>query len=154
MPGKKLQMLKISRSQLQESLDSLKLSRQKEKVLLWFGEKTNDESIVLEVFEPIQFATSNYFEIPQEGIQEIMDKVKKEKRIVLAQIHSHPDLAFHSIADDKKAIPRHEGAYSLVLPKFASETNIKNFHKKVATYRLNNKNLWLKVANSNIKIYE
>jgi proteasome lid subunit RPN8/RPN11 len=154
MPGKKLQMLKISKSQLQESLDSLKLSTNKEKVLLWIGERIMDQSIVLEVFEPIQLATSNYFEIPKEGIQEIIDKVKKDKRIVLAQIHSHPDLAFHSRTDDKMAVPRHEGAYSLVLPKFASKTNVKNFHNQVAAYRLNNMNLWIKVANSNIEVYE
>jgi|WetSurMetagenome_2_1015567.scaffolds.fasta_scaffold46843_5 hypothetical protein len=147
-------MLKISKPQLIETLDSLKSSTTKEKVLLWFGERQADESIVLEVFEPIQLATSNYFEIPIEGIQEIIDKVKKDKRIVVAQIHTHPKSAFHSIADDEMAIPRHEGAYSLVLPSFASKTDIKNFHHKVATFKLNKMNLWIKVDNFTIKVNE
>ena len=152
MPGKKLQMLKINKLLLQESLDNLKSSTNKEKVLLWFGEKHIEESIVSEAFEPVQFATSNYFEIPSEGIQEIIDKVKNDKRIVIAQIHTHPHSAFHSRADDKMAIPRHIGAYSFVLPNFASKTNIKNFHHHVVTFKLNSKNSWVQVDNSNIVI--
>ena len=147
-------MLKISKTKLQESLDSLKSSPNKEKVLLWFGEKHLDESIVSEVFEPIQFTTSNYFEIPNEGIQEIIDKVKNDKRIVVAQIHTHPGSAFHSKADDKMAIPRHNGAYSFVLPNFASKTNTKNFHHHVVTFKLNSMNSWIKVDNLNIVVYE
>lgn len=154
MPGEKPMMLKISKLQLQESLDRLKSSTIKEKVLLWFGEKDIDESIVKEVFEPIQLATWGYFEIPKEGIQEILDKVKKDRRIVLAQIHTHPGSAFHSGIDDRMAIPRHEGAYSLVLPRFASKTNIKNFHRQVVTFKLNSMNSWIKVDNFNIVIYE
>lgn len=154
MLGKKRQMLRISKILLQESLDRLKSSTVKEKVLIWFGEKQLDESIVLEVFEPMQIATSNYFEIPIEGIQEIIDKVKKEKRIVVAQIHTHPGYAFHSKTDDKMAIPRHEGAYSLVLPSFASKTNIKNFHHQVATFKLSRMNSWITEDNFSIIVYE
>jgi len=145
-------MLRINKTLLQESLDSLKSSTNREKVLLWFGEKNTEGSIVSEVFEPLQFAYSNYFEIPSEGIQEIIEKVKNDKRIVIAQIHTHPHSAFHSRADDKMAIPRHIGAYSFVLPNFASKTNIKNFHHQVVSFKLNSMNSWIKVDNSNIVI--
>lgn len=154
MLGKKRQMLKINKLQLQETLDNLRSSSTKEKVLLWFGEKHGEESIVKEVFDPIQFTTWNFFEIPKEGIQEIINKVKKDKLIVIAQIHTHPESAFHSIVDDKMAIPRHKGAYSLVLPKFASKTNLASFLRQVVVYELIETNDWLKISNKNIVIYE
>jgi len=36
--------------------------------------------------------------------------------MVAAQVHSHPDEAFHSKGDDEWAIVRHEGALSIVVP--------------------------------------
>lgn len=144
-------MLKISKDLLQETLDVLKASTNKEKVILWFGK---NNSCVCEAFEPMQFAEYDYFEIPQEGLQAIIEKVKTDKIIVIAQIHTHPGRAFHSRADDVLALPRHIGAYSLVLPRFAIDTNIDNFLKKVSTYRLNNQGAWVKVTNDKIQIYE
>jgi proteasome lid subunit RPN8/RPN11 len=146
--------LNISRKLLEETLDGLKSSKTKEKVILFLGKRSSENYTVEEIFTPIQVTASDYFEIPPEGMDQLMKKIKSSRRILVAQIHTHPGHAYHSMADDKWAILRHEGAYSLVLPYFCSTTNIDNFLKNVAAFTLDRYNKWIQIENSNIVIYE
>jgi proteasome lid subunit RPN8/RPN11 len=145
-------MLRITSLLVEETIQVLKGSSKKEKVLLWLGKITQDGCQVQEIFEPIQRTASNYFEIPPEGMESLMAHIKQTRRFLVAQIHTHPGRAYHSAADDKWAIARHEGAYSLVLPYFAASTTIENFLSEVATFRLNKSNRWVEVNNSNLLI--
>jgi len=155
MLGKRqLMSLNIAQGLIQQSIESLKASHNKEKVLLWFGKKSGTSYTVDEIFTPIQITEADYFHIPEAGMQEIMDRLRTTRKMLVAQIHTHPGHAYHSMADDKWAILRHEGAYSLVLPFFCSTTTEANFLDNVATFILTKSNKWSEVDNSNISIYE
>jgi hypothetical protein len=67
---------------------------------------------------------------------------------IAAQVHSHPNNAFHSKADDKWAIIRHENALSFVIPFFGAGLTIESFVQKVAVFRLAPNNDWVAVPNS------
>lgn len=153
MLGSKQQMsIKISRELASLSIGSLKKSRDKEKVLLWLGRKSEDGYIVEEVFEPLQITDDDFFWIPEEGMNDLMAKLRTTRKMIVAQIHTHPEEAFHSLADDTWAVVRHRGAYSLVLPHFASAINLENFLNLVATFVLDEFNCWNEVDNANIII--
>lgn len=58
---------------------------------------------------------------------------------LIAQVHSHPNRAFHSDTDDEYAIARTIGALSLVVPDFASRPFSLS---DCATYRLSSRGTW------------
>lgn len=144
--------LRINSDLIAHSIDSLKASPMAEKVLLWLGRKSDDNYVVDEVFTPMQIADEDYFRIPEAGMDELMNKLRATRKIIVAQIHTHPKEAFHSFADDKWAIVRHKGAYSLVLPHFCSTTNPGNFLDTVVTFVLDEFNSWNEVNNYSIVI--
>ena len=67
------------------------------------------------------------FHIPPEGMTALYAELRHKRLMVAAQVHSHPQEAFHSKADDRWAIVRHEGALSLVVPHFAQATTLDRF---------------------------
>ena len=142
--------LRIERTLVQDSITRLKASPSKEKVLLWLGKKSSDGYVVEEVYTPLQITDEDFFHIPEAGMTELMAKLRSTRKMIVAQIHTHPGEAFHSLADDTWAIVRHAGAYSLVLPYFCATTHIGNFKDTVATFVLDKFNSWNKVDNSNI----
>jgi hypothetical protein len=79
-----------------------------------------------------------------------MEYLKRDRRRILAQVHSHPEQAFHSKADDKWAVIRHEGALSLVLPRFAFATTSSNFFEQAVTFSLSVDDNWLQVQTGEV----
>jgi hypothetical protein len=150
--GKQMIKLSILKHHLQESLILLKQSFDKEKIILWLGEEKTDTYMVTEVFVPIQITDRDYFTIPPEGMNELLRKLKTTRSMLVAQVHTHPFEAFHSLADDKWAILRHLNAYSLVLPWFGATTNVANFKSQVASFILTHLNKWEKADNNNLLI--
>lgn len=149
---KQLTQLRISTDLLEDSIRILKSSHDKERVILWLGQKVDGVYVVQEVFTPIQLTEADYFRIPVEGMDQLMSKLKSSRRMLVAQVHTHPFEAFHSRADDEWAIVRHVGAYSLVLPFFCSTTNMDTFISNVASFTLTEDNNWVSVDNKNIRI--
>ena len=152
--GKQMIKLKISEADLRESLEILKGSPDKEKVILWLGKKEQDAYLVQEVFTPIQITEEDHFTIPPEGMAELMQKLRSTRKMLVAQVHTHPFEAYHSLADDKWAIVRHVNAYSIVVPWFCSTTVASNFIENAASYVLSSSNEWVETINNNIIIYE
>ena len=62
--------------------------------------------------------------------------------MVAAQVHTHPQEAFHSPADDHWAVLRHVGALSLVLPCFARDTTADTFVEQAKVYSLTQADEW------------
>ncbi len=116
-----------------------------ERMVLWLGQRKKAEIAIHELLLPRQKATEVSIRIPQKGMKEIFDKVRAERLMVAAQVHSHPEKAFHSYTDDCLAVPRHEGAISLVLPNFAFDTTLENFFDEVACFRLSDNDEWKQV---------
>jgi proteasome lid subunit RPN8/RPN11 len=146
--GKSMTKLHISPTAIEETLKSLKRSarRNSEGIVLWLGRRAEPTSSVSRVYEPIHTAAADFFHIPKQGMAHMLALMGENDVSVLAQVHSHPQEAFHSEADDQWAIVRHLGALSLVLPDFARDATIENFMQLAATYRLDERNRWSRVS--------
>jgi len=75
----------------------------------------------------------------------MMTYLRQYKLKLVAQIHSHPREAFHSIADDQWAIVRREGALSIVVPDFATHTTPENFMLDARFYQLSQSDQWFEL---------
>ncbi len=115
--------------------------KQCETVVFWLGKGNT----VDEIYRPEQRVSIDYFHLSSESMRSLMNYLKRDRRRILAQMHSHPGEAFHSKADDDWAVIRHEGALSLVLPTFASTTKLHNFYEQTATFSLSREDKWLRV---------
>ena len=141
-------VLRIHCDVLAETLVTLQRAgrQRKEGVILWLGERGGAVDEVTRIFEPIHEASVDFFHIPPHGVQGLMRKMEETETCVVAQIHSHPQRAFHSRVDDQWAIVRHIGAFSLVLPDFALMTTLENFMSQVAVFRLGPDDRWCQVT--------
>jgi hypothetical protein len=124
--------------------------RRQECVVLWLGKRTGDEVIIRATYRPLQTAKADMFHIDQAGMQAIHGELRRLRLMVAAQVHSHPFEAFHSKADDEWAIVRHEGALSLVVPHFASQTWSANFLHMTKVYRFSENARWLEVPQADV----
>lgn len=114
-------------------------------VVLFLGRRVGDQIIVAEAWRPEQTAGEGFFEIPSVSMETLFARLRAGRLMIAAQIHTHPHEAFHSIADDRWAVVRHEGALSLVLPWFARQTNLETFLRDVVTFRLSALDEWEEV---------
>lgn len=122
----------------------------RECVVLWLGSRESGEIRVKSVYRPIQKAREDMFHIPPQGMTALLRELRRSGYMVAAQVHSHPGPAFHSRADDKWAIIRHEGALSLVVPNFAAMTTVDNFLDESKVYRFSCSGKWLHVKSSEL----
>ena len=113
-----------------------------ETVVFWLGQG----DIVDEVYRPEQKVAIDYFHLSGKSMRSLMGHLKMGRRRILAQVHSHPGEAFHSKADDDWAVIRHQGALSLVLPRFAATTTLLNFRQQTVTFELSSGDEWRQVG--------
>ncbi len=142
--------VEISSGQIAETIDLLRQAGRKECVLLWLGRRENGVQRIFDVYRPLQQAARDYFEIPRQGMAALMERLRTRELYVVSQVHTHPELAFHSPADDKWAIGRHIGALSIVLPFFAKSTTTENFSEEAAIFQLDSVNCWNEVASEDV----
>lgn len=140
--------LLISSSLVEQTIAVLQEGGEKmcETVVFWLGKGET----VNEVYRPMQSVSVDYFHLPSESMRSLMDYLKRDRRRILAQVHSHPGDAYHSKADDQWAVIRHQGALSLVLPRFARATTLQNFSEQTATYSLSAADKWLEVRTADV----
>jgi hypothetical protein len=119
-------------------------------VVLWLGVRNQEEISVQEAYRPLQIAEPDMFRIPPEGMDALKATLRLRRLMVAAQVHSHPKEAFHSFADDRWAIVRHEGALSLVLPGFALRATPTSFLDGAKVYRLSARNAWSEISESEV----
>jgi len=93
-----------------------------EGVVLWRG--TFDPPRITGAIIPLQETAVGRFRVPLAERQRIARELSGTGELIVAQVHSHPRDAFHSPIDDEEAIPRRVGAYSLVVPAFASSDSL------------------------------
>ncbi len=71
---------------------------------------------------------------------------------IFAQIHSHPQEAYHSETDNQYPIVATVGGISIVVPRFASDSISINYW---AVYRLSSDNIWVEQSIEDVeKIFE
>ena len=128
-----------------ETLESLQLAGQRrcEGIVFWLGRRQRGAQCnVEEIYIPEHESAKDFFRISPRAMIDFMNVVSRKRISLLAQVHSHPGPAFHSTADDRWAVVRHEGGLSLVVPDFASQTTIDNFADLAAVYRLSATDQW------------
>ena len=132
------------------TLDQLREAgnRRCECVVLWLGERVADSVQIRQAYRPVQRSRTDMFYIPPEGMQALHSELRRHRYVVAAQVHSHPGPAYHSGADDKWAIVRHEGALSLVVPQFAFATTVANFFDHAKIHRFSADATWVEVPQS------
>jgi hypothetical protein len=93
----------------------------KEAAVLWQGRiLTNTEAEVTKLIVPKQIAGPAHFNITVEERLRIIDEIDKVGEFILIQLHTHPNEAFHSEADDRLAVTKHLHAISIVIPHFGN----------------------------------
>ena len=135
---------------IRETINLLRRAGRRECVLLWLGRRENGVQRIIHVYRPLQNSSIDYFEIPRRGMAALMERLRTQGLYVVSQVHTHPCEAFHSPADDKWAIVRHNGALSIVLPHFAKSTTVDNFLEQAAVYRLDASNIWNEVRSEDV----
>ena len=140
-------MLRCPLSTIDETLTYLHVggTMKCETVVLWLGTVRDGIAEVREVYRPEQKVDIDFFLIPQESMRAIMGRLKVTRFQILAQVHSHPERAFHSKADDTWAVIRHVGAVSIVIPYFSKDTVSATFGERAATYQLDASDHWIEV---------
>lgn len=123
----------------------------RECVMLWLGRQERNFLRVYEAYRPIQNAAEDMFKIPPAGMTALYAELRKARLMVAAQVHSHPEEAFHSKADDRWAIIRHEGALSLVVPYFATKTTRSSFLDHTKIYHFTAAARWIEVPRSQLE---
>lgn len=122
----------------------------RECVVLWLSRRGENEINVVEAYRPEQVTAEDYFQLPRASITALFDVLRTRKLMVAAQVHTHPEQAFHSVADDKWAIVRHVNALSLVLPYFAMNTRASSFLADSAIFMLSRDNAWREVPRPDV----
>jgi proteasome lid subunit RPN8/RPN11 len=143
--------VEISSAQIAETIKLLREAGRQECILLWLGRREHGLQRIVDVYKPLQEADRDYFEIPRQGMAILMERLRAQGLYVVSQVHTHPELAFHSPADDKWAIVRHTGALSIVLPLFAESTTVENFLQEAAVFQLDSRDRWNEVASENVR---
>ena len=119
-------------------------------VMLWLGRRNGDHIVVVDAYRPEQVAREDMFQIPRASMNVLYAELRQHRLMVAAQVHSHPLEAFHSRADDRWAIIRHEGALSLVVPYFASETTAANFLDQTKIFQFSDEARWTEVPREDV----
>jgi len=135
----------VPTSVVEETLTFLRESgadRNAEGVALWLGKRLDGSIAVSETYIPKQIAAEDYFRIPSDSMAALLRHLGETRTFIAAQVHSHPQGAFHSYADDTWAIVRHVGALSIVVPDFARGVSGHDFISKTASFCLSRDNTW------------
>ena len=125
-------------------------TRSHECVVLWLGRPSAQGIEVVSVYRPQQEAAADMFHIPPQSMAALRATLRRDRVMVAAQVHSHPQEAFHSRADDHWAIVRHVGALSLVVPEFAARTSTALFLAHTKVFRFSSSAQWCEVPANQI----
>ncbi len=120
-----------------------------EGVVLWIG--TFDPPEITRAVVPDQHTSAGRFRVPLRFRQELSRALAGTGQVLVAQVHSHPSIAFHSCVDDAEAIPRRIGAYSLVIPDFGARAHLLD---GAALYRLDDGGGWVEAPLSTFVVPE
>ncbi|HET9282608.1 MAG TPA: hypothetical protein VFR24_11665 [Candidatus Angelobacter sp.] len=93
--------------------------------LYWIGPATGD--IVNGIEHPLHRRSPFGYRVDDGWLTQFWTRLAQEKLSIKAQIHTHPNRAFHSATDDQWPIISQPGFISIVIPDFAMGTcSLKN----------------------------
>ncbi|MCF8379388.1 MAG: Mov34/MPN/PAD-1 family protein [Bacteroidales bacterium] len=143
----------VSMTHLGNAFDYLYYAGKKraEAVSLFAGYSEDNSFYIEELIIPKQKCFKGkhglMYTVDGEELHRINTWLFENKMSLIAQIHSHPEEAYHSPIDDRYPIVDTFGGFSLVVPYYA--TGILSM-KDWACYRLSEKNKWNELSESQI----
>jgi proteasome lid subunit RPN8/RPN11 len=150
-----LRRIAIRRQTIHEMLEQMRKFGKVgcELLVLWVGDvdSANAQAEVRQAFVPKQKPIKSeegvgYF-VESETLFQLNKDLAQTGLRLIAQVHSHPQEAFHSEADDRYAIMTAQGGLSLVVPNFG---NAPPDPSCWAVYRLNGRD-WNEVSEDDVK---
>lgn len=113
-------MLRLSLELLEETFDCLRScgAGRRECVTYWLGPRAADGEVT-EVAHPRHEATATAYDVDGAWLNELWLRLAREELELRAQVHTHPNSAFHSSRDNDMAAIQTVGFCSLVIPGFA-----------------------------------
>ena len=115
---------RIPASIVRESAETLRTlsGGRRESVVLWQGKLLDELTAeITGLVVPRQVTGPYHFNIPLAERLALIEEVAEVEEFILIQLHTHPRQAFHSPADDRMAITKHQGAVSIVVPNFGRD---------------------------------
>jgi hypothetical protein len=111
--------LRLAAGILQETFRTLRECGRGECECAVYWTVPSDSNLVNGVEHPIHRRSPLGYEINDVWVTDFWKRLAVSKRSIIAQIHTHPDEAFHSATDDKWPIVSQAGFLSIVIPGFA-----------------------------------
>lgn len=116
-------MLQLGRGAWAATLAQLRDHGQGQNECVVYWSASQDQlSVADRVVHPEHTATPWHYAPTQEWLNEFFVSLVRERRSVVAQVHTHKTIACHSPTDDKGALVHVPGFLSLVVPDFAMRT--------------------------------
>ena len=112
--------------------------------MLWAGRITQTRFHVSHVLIPEQYTSPATFRIPNDEMFRLLQWIAERDLVLGVQVHSHPEQAFHSEADDEHCILQHRGAISIVVPD-CGNVSLHDFFTAVAVYKLQKDSEWTRL---------
>lgn len=144
----------LKKSQLEKAFDFLRYAGTKgvEGICLFAGLEEGSTFTIKEVLIPKQksyiLEQGLMYAVDGEELHRINIWLYENKMKLIAQIHSHPQEAFHSDADDRYPIVDTYGGISIVIPDFA-RGNVSLGES--AIFRLSEEKNWVKLTKKQIE---
>ncbi len=116
---KNLRPVLVSSAVIADSERLLRGFRRLETVVLWFGNITDSQAVVVTVIRPNQIRTSGSFDVDARSNADVAVASCDLGLRLIAQIHTHPgEYVGHSPGDDEGAPFLTQGLYSIVVPMY------------------------------------
>lgn len=135
-----IQQLQVPHDCLENSYNHFRASGENglEGFVLWIGSFTDNQVFrVSDAIIPYQISVQSEYglsvTIPSDELHRINKFLYKKSLRLVAQVHSHPEEAYHSPTDNMYPVATQEGSFSIVIPNFGKGTFSDD---KYAVYRL------------------
>lgn len=138
---------------LTNTLEHLKLYGAKgmECTTCWRGKLIGEhEAVITAVDCPVQYSTMLGARVDPSEVAKIYFRLYERKEILLGQIHSHPNVTFHSLIDDSYPIVYKLGFLSIVVPDYGF-IEPKDFFLKSAVYEYQGQRHWYSLKPEEVK---
>lgn len=117
-----------------------------EGMVLWAGKQRDTTFTVTELIVPkqkgLRTADGVCAVVEADELARLNMHLYRNSLELVAQVHTHPTVAYHSSTDDENAIATTIGCFSIVVPNFA----VVNYPlAQCAVYRLDSSGKWLEV---------
>jgi hypothetical protein len=120
-----------------------------EGVALWAGKRDREVFFVTQTIipaqTPLRLPSGVCYFVDATELHRLNVWLYKQQLTLIAQLHSHPEKAYHSPTDDAFPIVTTIGSFSLVIPNFAQHSFIL---EDCAIYRLHDAG-WVQVSSDN-----